>query len=44
MFCYCNQVCNLFPVNCLPLYSGAKFSYVSYDNKYETLIDFEGVP
>ena len=44
MFCNFNHVCNLFPVKCSPLCSGAKFSYVSYDNKFETLIDFEGVP
>ena len=44
MFCNFNQVCNLFPMNCLPVCSGAKFTYVSYDNKYETLIDFVGVP
>ena len=44
MFCNCNHVCNLFPVNCLPLCSSAKLSYVSYDNKYETLIEFVCVP
>ena len=44
MFCNFNHECNLFPVNCLPLCSGAKFSYVSYDNKYETLIDVVCVP
>ena len=37
MFCNFNHECNLFPVNCLPLCSGAKFSYVSYDNTYETV-------
>ena len=44
MFCNFNPVCNLFPVNCLPLCSGANISYVSYGNKYETLIDCVGVP
>jgi len=44
MFCNVNHVCNLFPVNCLPSCSGAKFSCVSYDNKYEPLIDFVCVP
>ena len=44
MFCNFNHECNLFPVNCLPSCSGAKFSCVSYDNKYEPLIDFVCVP
>lgn len=35
---------NLIPVNTLPSCKGAKFSYVSYDNEFHTLIDFICVP
>ncbi|WAR06861.1 hypothetical protein MAR_016819 [Mya arenaria] len=36
--------CNMLPVNCLPLCTGSPYSYVSYDDKYHTLIDFICVP
>ncbi|WAR26627.1 LOW QUALITY PROTEIN: hypothetical protein MAR_012331 [Mya arenaria] len=36
--------CNTVPVNCLDMCTGSPYSFVSYDEKYRTLIDFICIP